>query len=237
MGLEKEPEPPLTEPNIVDCLLVTGCAVHADEHVVRLTGWSFMPYLGGEAEMAERRVVVRFAMPIGAARYGDFGQESARVRLASIACSRFSQRNQTTLCGQFTPRQCRCSSQLSKSLRLGLMLRSMRQSRCNGRCRMSCCGSWPRVRKPIKCILPTDVDAVLSYDLWNAARGRIIMAWRVCGCVWVLIALPTIADAQTSSSIKEIEPYMVEGLVLGIPIVPNSWQYKRYNCRPRVRTY
>jgi hypothetical protein len=27
-----------------------------------------MPYLGGEAEMAERRIVVRFAMPISVAR-------------------------------------------------------------------------------------------------------------------------------------------------------------------------
>jgi hypothetical protein len=67
IGLEKEPEPPLTEPEIITCEFATGCAVDADEHALRLTGWTFIPpYFGGEC--AERRIVVRFAMPIGAAR-------------------------------------------------------------------------------------------------------------------------------------------------------------------------
>jgi hypothetical protein len=43
MGLEKEPEPPITEPNIIDCLLVTGCAVNADAYTVMLTGWTYVP--------------------------------------------------------------------------------------------------------------------------------------------------------------------------------------------------
>jgi hypothetical protein len=29
-----------------------------------------------------------------------------------------------------------------------------------------------------------------------------------------------------------MEPYSVEGLGVGMPVVPESWQYKRYHCRP-----
>ena len=63
----KEPDPPpLTEPLIVSCIFVTGAAVERTQHVVRLVGWLTTPDLGGEA--IERRIVVRFAMPIDAAR-------------------------------------------------------------------------------------------------------------------------------------------------------------------------
>jgi hypothetical protein len=66
--------------------------------------------------------------------------------------------------------------------------------------------------------------------------GAITMvAWRLCVCVCIFIFLPMIVDAQTSSSIKAKEPYMVEGLVLGTPVAPNSWQYKRFNCRPSTQ--
>jgi hypothetical protein len=60
------PEPPLTEPLIVSCVYITGAAVEAAKHVVRVVGWVQLPQLGGE--MDERRISVRFAMPIDAAR-------------------------------------------------------------------------------------------------------------------------------------------------------------------------
>jgi hypothetical protein len=62
--MEKEPEVPLTEPSIIDCLLITGCAVHADAHIVQFTGWVYLPANDYDA----RRIVVRFAMPTSAAR-------------------------------------------------------------------------------------------------------------------------------------------------------------------------
>jgi hypothetical protein len=40
--------------------------VDADEHDLRLTAWTNIPFLGGQE--AERRIIVRFAMPINAAR-------------------------------------------------------------------------------------------------------------------------------------------------------------------------
>jgi predicted aspartyl protease len=42
----------------------------------------------------------------------------------------------------------------------------------------------------------------------------------------------TVANAQPSGSIQFLEPYSVEELAVGTPVVPNSWQYKRYHCRP-----
>jgi hypothetical protein len=47
------------------------------------------------------------------------------------------------------PRPCRCCLRPNKNLTLGLMARSMTQSRRNGHCRMSCCGSWRRVKRAI----------------------------------------------------------------------------------------
>lgn len=59
-------EPPLTEPLIVPCLYVTGAAVERADHAVRIVGWVHLPVLGGETD--ERRIVIRFAMPIDSAR-------------------------------------------------------------------------------------------------------------------------------------------------------------------------
>lgn len=59
------PDPPLTEPRVVDCLFVTGTAIEISPHTVRIIGWVQLPMLGGE--MDERRIVVRFAMPRDAA--------------------------------------------------------------------------------------------------------------------------------------------------------------------------
>jgi len=50
-------------------------------------------------------------------------------------------------------------------------------------------------------------------------------------CVGALLFTSTLANAQPSGSIRFMEPYVVEGLAVGSPVVPDSWQYKRYNCR------
>lgn len=66
MPTDHEIDIPLTEPVIIDCVYVTGATIEADDNVVRIVCWTTMPDLGGE--MAERRITVRMAMPIGAAR-------------------------------------------------------------------------------------------------------------------------------------------------------------------------
>lgn len=63
---EHDPSAPLTEPYQVDCVFITGAAIEVSRHVMRLIGWASLPNLGGE--MDERRIMVRFAMPIDAAR-------------------------------------------------------------------------------------------------------------------------------------------------------------------------
>ena len=63
---DKISEPPLNEPLIVPCLFVTGAAVERTQHVVRLVGWLATPDFGGETR--ERRIVVRIALPLDAAR-------------------------------------------------------------------------------------------------------------------------------------------------------------------------
>jgi hypothetical protein len=67
-AIGNEPEAGLTEPNMIDCIFLTGCAVDADEYALRFIGWTYMPTLDGEYDAPERRIVVRFAMPISAAR-------------------------------------------------------------------------------------------------------------------------------------------------------------------------
>lgn len=59
-------EPPLSEPLVVPCLFITGMAIEPSDYVIRLVGWVQLPMLGGEAD--ERRIVIRFVMPIDAAR-------------------------------------------------------------------------------------------------------------------------------------------------------------------------
>jgi hypothetical protein len=50
---------PLTEPNTIPCLYITGIGLEISD-VVRVVGWVHLPALGGETE--ERRIVVRFAI-------------------------------------------------------------------------------------------------------------------------------------------------------------------------------
>lgn len=72
-------EPPLTEPIVISCVYVTGTAIDLSEHVVRIVGWVHVPNIGGEAE--ERRITVRFAMPIDAARALREGMNKALRRV------------------------------------------------------------------------------------------------------------------------------------------------------------
>ncbi len=57
---------PLTEPVIVPCLYLTGGEIEIGAGVVRFVGWTQMPGLGGQTE--ERRIEVRFALPVEEAR-------------------------------------------------------------------------------------------------------------------------------------------------------------------------
>ena len=72
--------PPLTEPEIVPCLFITGGAIEAGESTLRLVGWVQLPALGGETE--ERRIQVRLAMPLGAAMtlHRDLTKELGRLK-------------------------------------------------------------------------------------------------------------------------------------------------------------
>ena len=56
--------------------------------------------------------------------------------------------------------------------------------------------------------------------------------WKTCFCAVALVSISTRADARVSGSIQFMEPYSVERLGVGMPVVPESWQYKRYHCRP-----
>lgn len=60
-------EPPLSEPKIIPCMSVSGVLVETSDHVVNLVGWVNTPATGGGAP-AERRIVIRFDMPIDAIR-------------------------------------------------------------------------------------------------------------------------------------------------------------------------
>jgi hypothetical protein len=57
-------EPPLTEPLIVPALFISGMIVDAGLDVVRLVGWETTPF----GNPSERRIVVRVAMTVEAAR-------------------------------------------------------------------------------------------------------------------------------------------------------------------------
>src|ERR1700733_4193488 len=62
-----EPEvPPLSEPLIVQDLVITGAEIEADQRLVRFAGWTLSKT--GKLEPAERRIVVRLALPIDAGR-------------------------------------------------------------------------------------------------------------------------------------------------------------------------
>jgi hypothetical protein len=57
-------EMPLTEPEIIRCLMVNGTAIEADACVVRLTSWVQV----NDADMRERRIISRIAMSSTEAR-------------------------------------------------------------------------------------------------------------------------------------------------------------------------
>lgn len=57
--------PKLTEPAPVADVFVTGAAVESSKHVIRIVGWVELPFLSGEVE--ERRIIVRFVLPVDAA--------------------------------------------------------------------------------------------------------------------------------------------------------------------------
>ena len=66
--LKRLPEhdvPPLTEPLIIQDLLISGVEIEADRHLVRFVGWT-LAKTGHDP--VERRVVSRLAMSIDAAR-------------------------------------------------------------------------------------------------------------------------------------------------------------------------
>ena len=48
---------PLTEPDIINCLYMTGIEIDIDDDGVRLVGWTYLPKLGDDP--AERRIVMR----------------------------------------------------------------------------------------------------------------------------------------------------------------------------------
>ncbi len=51
--------PPLTEPLIVQDLVISGAEIEADRRLVRFVGWTLSN--SGKLETAERRIVVRLA--------------------------------------------------------------------------------------------------------------------------------------------------------------------------------
>jgi hypothetical protein len=57
---------PLTEPQVIPCLHITGAGLEFTSAGARFVGWVNLPDLGGETR--ERRIVVRFAMSDALAR-------------------------------------------------------------------------------------------------------------------------------------------------------------------------
>jgi hypothetical protein len=54
---------------------------------------------------------------------------------------------------------------------------------------------------------------------------------KICFCAIALVSISTKVATQ-GSSIRFMEPYSVEELAVGGPVVPGSWQYQRYDCQP-----
>lgn len=50
--------------------------------------------------------------------------------------------------------------------------------------------------------------------------------------VFALALLSTTVCAREKGGVRFMEPYAVEGLGVGAPVVPGSWQYRRYKCQP-----
>jgi hypothetical protein len=60
------------------------------------------------------------------------------------------------------------------------------------------------------------------------------MGWlrKIGFCAVALVPISTKAETQLSGSLRYIELYAVEGLAVGKPVNPNSWQYRRFTCKP-----
>ena len=58
------------------------------------------------------------------------------------------------------------------------------------------------------------------------------VTWKLCFCIASLVVISTQASGESSGSLRYMEPYSVEGLGVGMPVVPNSREYRRYNCKP-----
>src|ERR1700730_8208733 len=87
-------------------------------------------------------------------------------------------------------------------------------------------------------IIPKKFDILRHAVSQNLKTGLSVgdakVGWvrKICFCALSLFYMSSKADAQRSASVQVMEPYSVEGLSVGMPVVPESWQYKRYHCRP-----
>ena len=64
--LPDEQVPILTEPLIVQDLVITGAEIEAGQHIVRFVGWTLSKT--DKHDTPERRIVTRLAMPVDVAR-------------------------------------------------------------------------------------------------------------------------------------------------------------------------
>ena len=71
-------EPALFEPEIIPCVLITGATVKVGIDVVTFMGWTLV-----DGEEEERRITVRFAMPMSAAigLYKALGDQLSQVEV------------------------------------------------------------------------------------------------------------------------------------------------------------
>lgn len=61
------PNPPITEPELVHCLLATGTAVEVTQHLTRIVAWVDLPGVSPD-EASERRIIGRLVLPDDKAR-------------------------------------------------------------------------------------------------------------------------------------------------------------------------
>jgi hypothetical protein len=61
-----DPDPPITEPEIVHCLFSTGTEVEVTAHFARIVAWVDIPRLA--TELPERRIIARVVLPDNVAR-------------------------------------------------------------------------------------------------------------------------------------------------------------------------
>ena len=51
-------------------------------------------------------------------------------------------------------------------------------------------------------------------------------------CTVAVVSIVSKANAESPGSLRYIESYSVEGLGVGMPVAPDSEQYRRFNCQP-----